>query len=479
VPEEARSLSSWEAYNTAGYPVLRNVQEALLNRDPSTNAFVGELATRWESVNPTTWRFTLRQNVRFHDGSPFNAEAAAFGLNHTWSKQNNFQIRSYLGPELTARAVDQYTLDVVTERPDPIIPNRLYFSPIPSMQQLQQSPADYTSKPIGTGPYRFVSWNRGQSVVLQAYPEWWGNTAAADARGRQAIRDVEFVPRAEREVRVAMVKTGEADVARWITVEQTREAPASTGGPTVECGLLRLDNSHTAMRDMRVRQAIAFAIDKKAITDDLMGGGQLAAMIAGPLAVGYNPSLQPYAYDQARARALVQEAKAAGVNVSAPITVMCRRGAYIRVEESIEAISDMLNQVGLTTTARVLEFAPYEELWSARSRGPIPADRGMAGFHFHGNEIGDYAISVDSYYRSNGVTSTVEDPELDRMHAAASQLTGDARNKAYQDIAKYVYDKFYYVPINYPNFYFGLSNRINWKARTDGFILVKEMTLKS
>lgn len=479
VPEDARSLSSWEAYATAGYPSLRNVQEALLNRDPKTNNFVGELATKWENVNPTTWRFTLRRGVKFHDGSPFNAEAAAFGLNHTWSKQNNFQIRSYLGPELTAKAVDEFTLDVVTEKPDPIIPNRLYFSPLPSMKQLKETPADYTTKPIGTGPYRFVSWQKGQSIKLEANPEWWGIAAPNEAYGKLTIKELEFVPRSEREVRVAMVKRGEADIARWITVEQTKECPASTGGPTVECGLLRLDNSHVAMRDIRVRQAIAFALDKKALTDDIMGGGQLAAMIAGPLAVGYNPDLKPYPYDPEQAKKLVAEAKAAGINVGAPITVMCRKGAYIRVEEAIEAIADMLKKVGLNASARVLEHAPYEELWSARSRGPIPPDRGMAGFHFHGNEIGDFAISVDSYYRSNGVTSTVEDPELDKKHEAASQLTGEARHKAYQEIAKYVYDKYYYVPVNYPNFYFGLSSKVDWKARTDGFILAKEMTLKA
>ncbi|MHB1006413.1 MAG: ABC transporter substrate-binding protein [Chloroflexota bacterium] len=478
VPEEQRTLSSWEAYATTGYPVLRNVEEALLNRDPKTNAFVGELATAWKVKDPSTWTFTLRKGVKFHDGSPFNAESAAFGLNWNWSKQNNFQIRSYLGPELNATVVDDYTIDVKTEKPDPILPNRLYFSPIPSMKQIKEKPADYVSVPIGTGPYKFVSWTKGQSTKLEANPEWWGLTAS-DAYGKLTIKDVEFVPRSEREVRVAMVKTGEADVARWITVEQTKQVPASSGGPTVETGLLRLDNSHAAMKDMRVRQAIAFAIDKKSITDDILGGGQLAAMIAGPLSVGYNPDLKPYAYDLDQAKKLLAEAKAAGVQVDAPITVMCRKGAYIRVEEATEAMSNMLNKAGLKTTAKVLETAPYEELWGARARGPIPADRGMAGFHFHGNEIGDFAISVDSYYKSTGVTSTIEDLELDKKHEAASQLTGDERNKAYQAIAKYIYDKYFYVPVCYPNFYFGISSKVDWKSRTDGFILVKEMALRA
>jgi peptide/nickel transport system substrate-binding protein len=78
---EPDTLENWKAYSTDGHPILRNVQEALLNRDPSTNELVGELATGWEQTDERTWRFTLRQGVTFHNGDPFNAEVAAFGIN--------------------------------------------------------------------------------------------------------------------------------------------------------------------------------------------------------------------------------------------------------------------------------------------------------------------------------------------------------------------------------------------------------------
>ena len=79
--EEPPMLAAHDATATFSYPVMRNMTEALLNRDPKTNELVGELATKWEQTNPTTWRFTLRQGVKFHDGSPFNAEAAADAMN--------------------------------------------------------------------------------------------------------------------------------------------------------------------------------------------------------------------------------------------------------------------------------------------------------------------------------------------------------------------------------------------------------------
>ena len=96
--EEPISLASPDSYSSFGYPVLRNVGEALTNRDPKTNELVGELATSWEQPNPTTWRFHLRQGVKFHDGSPFNAEAAAFGINLSWSKEKNYTTAGGLVP---------------------------------------------------------------------------------------------------------------------------------------------------------------------------------------------------------------------------------------------------------------------------------------------------------------------------------------------------------------------------------------------
>lgn len=114
---EPDTLENWRAYSTDGHPVLRNIQEALLNRDPVTNELVGELATSWEQTDDVTWRFTLREGVTFHNGEAFNAEVAAFGINYTWSPENNFQIYQYVGPDMHATAVDEYTLDVVTASP--------------------------------------------------------------------------------------------------------------------------------------------------------------------------------------------------------------------------------------------------------------------------------------------------------------------------------------------------------------------------
>ena len=182
---EPATLENWNAYSLDGHPVLRNIFEALLNRDPATNELVGELATAWEWTDDRTVRFTLREGVTFHDGSPFNAQVAADGVNFTWSSENAFDITQFMGPQISAAVVDETTIDVSTEEPDPILPARLYFAPLPNMVQVEERPDSLPNEPIGTGPYQFVEWVRGDHISLTAYPDWWGNGDPEAAFGQQ------------------------------------------------------------------------------------------------------------------------------------------------------------------------------------------------------------------------------------------------------------------------------------------------------
>ncbi len=472
---EPDTLENWRAYSTDGHPVLRNVQEALLNRDPVSNELVGELATAWEQTNETTWRFTLRQGVAFHNGDPFNAEVAAFGINYTWSPENNFQIYQYVGPDMTATAVDEYTVDVVTEAPDPILPSRLYFSPIPNMIQVQERPETLPDQPIGTGPYRFLEWNRGQYIRLQANPDWWGHTAE-DARGTVSIADAEFVFRTESAVRAAMVVAGEAQLGRFLAPEDCETTPNCKTASSVETIFLRLDTMHPAMSDRRIREAIGLAVDKAAVAQQLFGGGEPASQLVGPSATGYNPDLEPYPYDLDRARQLVEEAAAAGVQVAAPITVATRQGIYLRNDEFAEYVATQLNEIGLDAHSEVIEIAQYNEQYDINYHD-VPVDRGWIGTNPHGNEIMDVSSTARAYYSCEGGSSTYCNPALDERLAAAIPLTGEEREQALREVTRMFYEDYGAIPVIHMPLNYGLAANLQWEPRLDGFMLLKEMSL--
>lgn len=203
-----------------------------------------------------------------------------------------------MGPQITAEAAGEYVIEVKTETPDPLIPWRMYLGGITSMKQIQESPATVDETPIGTGPYRFVELRKGQDWSAESYPEWWGLNSD-DAYGKVTFNKLRFVFRNESAVRAAMVETAEADFAMFVTPEQCEAANAAEGrkcivAPSDSYLFFRPDvtGAHPAFEDIRVRQAIFHAIDRKAIIEHIMGLGEyLGSQMLTPDAAGYNPDI--------------------------------------------------------------------------------------------------------------------------------------------------------------------------------------------
>ena len=173
---EPVSMDSWRGFAETGGPGFLNVVEQLVTRDFASGDMVPLLATAWELVDDRTIQFTLREGVSFHDGSAFNAEAAAVSINHTFNPDNAFDLLDFVG-SMSAEVVGDYTLNVSTPEPDPILLSKMYFVPISSAQQLMDDPDSYSTNLIGTGPYRFAGWSRGESITYEANPDWWGSLA--------------------------------------------------------------------------------------------------------------------------------------------------------------------------------------------------------------------------------------------------------------------------------------------------------------
>mgnify|MGYP000468688093 CR=1 FL=1 len=472
---EPSSLEWWNAYTIDAYPVLRNIYEALLNRDPVTNELVGELAASWEWRDERTVRFTLREGVTYHNGDPLTAEDAAFGVNHTWSPETNFDIAQFMGSQITAEAVDDLTLDVMTAEPDPLLPAILYFAPIPNAAQIRDAPDTLIAAPIGTGPYQLVEWARGDRITLTAFPGWWGNADPEAALGAQSILDVEYVWRPESSVRAAQVNAGEAQIGRFLAAEDCLTTPACKEVLSVETVPLRLDTVHPTLGDIRIRQAIAHAINREEVVEAIFAGGQVATQLVGPSAAGYNADLEPIAFDPERAKQLVAEAAADGVDVSLPLVVAVRKGGYPRDEELGQYVSQALNEIGLNTSVEVIETAAYLEQFVIPFE-EIPADRGWIGTVSHGNEMMDVGLTAAAWYRCSGGVAAYCNPELDAMIDAANPLTGEERAAAFAEITRVFQEGFSVIPIVHLAFFYGTAANLNWEPRLDGFMLVKEMS---
>lgn len=479
VGSENTSLASHQFGQEVNSPGLKNVFEGLLTRDPVTNELVGELATSWEQLEDTRWRFKLREGVKFHDGTDFNAEAAAFALNFLYAEEQNLETRSFMGPQITAEVVDAMTIDVITAEADPLIPQRMYFTGMPSARQLQEDFGSYETNPIGTGAYMYDEWVRGQYFQIKANPDWWGLTSD-DAIGEVTFDKVRFVFRTEGGVRASVIETGEAQIATFLSSEQCDKLEAQSGtgcvqGPSVETLFIRFDTPNPALADVRVRQAIILGVDREQINQGVLGGQiTLGSQIVGPASFGYDPDLKPYPYDPDKARALIAEARADGVPVDDLLMINMRQEAIPRIEEIGQAMQQMLTEIGLNVDLQVQEASIYNPEYGEKPT----ASRNYITVHPVGNDPMDAASSYQSYGTCARTISGICDAQLDALIARASVALGEERRVLLQEVGRYIHDNALLGFFGQLDLAYGISEDIVWNVPLDHRLIATRMSLR-
>lgn len=472
--KENQAMQAQQTYKEVNSPGLRNVIEQLVTVDLATGELVPMLATSWEQIDDTTWRFHLREGVTFHDGSPFDAEAAAFAVNWVWSPDNSFHIRETMGPQISAEVAGDMMIDVKTPTPDSLIPWRMYLAGISSMKQITDAPGEVDETPIGTGPYQFVEWARGQHWEAEANPSWWG-LSSDNAYGDVEFEKLRFLFRNEASVRAAMVQTGEADMATFVTPEACADAVNCINAESDTYLFLRPDvtGAHPAFEDVRVRQAIFHAIDRKSIIEYIMGGGEhLGGQLLTDNAGGYNPDVGDWDYDPEKARALLDEARADGVPVDdASVLVAARVGSVPRIGEIIEAVGNMLDQAGMPNRVELQEQGQIIEWFLTRPN----ENRANILIHPGGNPLWDYALTLRALYHCDTIVSMYCNEDFDQRLDAVAFLGGEEREQALRDLVAEVHDESIVLPMARVAKAYSMAEGLSWNYRFDQRLVAVQM----
>ncbi len=464
VAQEPQDLAAQGAYKEVNAAGLRNVIETLIAQDPVSGELKGVLATAWERVDDKTVRFTIREGVTFHDGSPMDAEAVVRSINWVWSLDNAFTIQEFAGSgAISASVVDATTVEVTSSEPDPLLEFRMSLNGISSSKQLDDDPSGHFSIPIGTGPYTFVEWQAGQYWSAEYNPDWWG-LSADDAYGttKPDWSSLKFVFRSEDAARVAMVQSGEAHVSIFPSGDECARAEEADGyscvtGPSTTYLYGRLDHSLYAderLKDPRIREAVFKAIDVEGLVD-LVGLASVPPGQLGPKGTtGYNPDVTAYEYNPERAMTLLAEAKADGVDVDGIEIEVVGRNTTPRISPTVEAIGAMLNSVGIGTETKVQtpqEFNPRVRI-AGYANEP---GRQMMQVHVKGNPSNDYGLLLLSNYACPSLddptgasrSSVYCDEAFDAELAEALKATGEDRAERLKKLVKYVHDRHLIVPL--------------------------------
>jgi peptide/nickel transport system substrate-binding protein len=470
---DLQTLDGTQNVTTYHRIIFKHLYDPLLTFDPDFNLIPG-LAERWEQVDPLTWRFHLRQGVTFHNGEKFTAEAVKFGL--IQSRRPTAQSRNTLGIVKDFNIHDDHTIDLITEVP---LANALaqladtVWAVAPGYYQ-QVGPEEFSRAPVGTGPYKFESWRRGDRITFARFDGWWKGTPKADK--------VVFWAVPEASTRVAAVLSGDADIAWQVPPIQTARVKNSSAASIVSSvagvqpiyGGIMYDRP--PFNDVRVRQALNCAINKQGIVDRLLQGyGKPMGQFSPTGTMNYNPEVLPYPYDPARARALLKEAGVDGLKLSieAPI------GIVPQASEVCQVIAQNLAQVGVTATIKLDEY-------------PVFAQR-QNDFAGHQAALGDiflmyYKAGPTAAYTVSELTNTAQgwdwnhyaDARVDELWKLWQGEFDAAKSKSYlMEIEKLGHDDAAWLFLYEPQSLWAIGNRLTWAPRNDDMIHAEDLVPRS
>lgn len=445
------------------FEVLENIYDTLVEPDENLE-MQPALAESWElSEDQLTWTFTLRQGVTFHDGSDFTAEDVVYSYNRIIDEElsNAWKFTAVDSIE----AVDDYTVDITVTQPTPNLLSSIGgFKGMAIVEQENVESGDITTDPIGTGPFSMEEYTSGDHITLAANPDYWG--------GAPEIGGVEFQFISEGSTAIAALKSGEVDWTDSIPTQQVEslsgdEAVTLGQSPSNDYWYLALNEKREPWSDVRVRQAIAYAIDRDAIVQATSYGTATANQLAIPEESVWYTDYDTYSTDLDKAQALLDEAGFEGGTLDLLVT-----SDYPETVTAAQIIADNLEPLGITVEIRTPDFATWLD---EQNTGNF--DMLMMGW------LGN--IDPDDFYysqhHSDGGSNAqgYSNGEVDELlDAARVETDQDARKDLYAQASTIIADEASYIYLYNPSVIQAWNPDLSgYEARSDRAIRFRDVTL--
>jgi len=325
---EPKSLDPQAVTAVNDFRILMNVYDGLVRYKDGALEVEPSLATSWTiSEGGTVYTFKLRDGVSFHDGTPFNADAVKFNFDrmldekHPYHNTGPFPLSFFFSAVDKVTTIDDSTVQFKLKNPyAPFLSNLAYPTGlIVSPAGVKKHGKDFGRNPVGTGAFKFAEWESNAKIVVTRNDNYWDGAAKLEA--------VVFRPITDGNTRVAEMLSGGIDMMVEVPPDSVAKFDGQPGyqlfeqaGPHVWFLILNIKEGPFA--DKRVRQAANYAINKKALVENVLQG--TAAIAAGPtppaFSWAYNDALQPYPYDPEKAKSLIKAAGADGAELTFYVT---------------------------------------------------------------------------------------------------------------------------------------------------------------
>ena len=498
---EATSMDPQFHQLSTNIQVHKNVFETLTAQDAVQKVGPG-LASEWEAVDDTTWRFKLREGVKFHDGSDFTARDVIYSFCRVPKVENSpsaFTI--YTGGVTDIIAEDDHTVVFKTEKTNPLFPAEIWSIAIVSANALgaedtvtfgahgdceglgdvPQAPAfNDPAIAVGTGPYKLESYTRGSELTVSRFDDYWGGTPDWE---RVVMR-----PITSNGPRVAALLAGDVDMIESPPIQdisRLKEADFkivdALSNRVIYLHMLQQEDAPSIegtdgknpLLDGRVREAISLAINRTPITERIMGGyAQPAGELLPPPMFGSSGRAVD-AYDPERAKELLTEA---GYPDGFSMTLGTPNDRYVNDEQVAQAVAQMLARIGITIN---VDASTASQFFSRRNALEFPIY--MAGWGAASGEMSSPLKSlVATWDKQTGMGPTnagrYSNPEMDKVLIKAMSTIDDAeRDRLLQEAGTIVLDDHGIIPLHYEQTVWAMKPNLSYEPRVDQYTMAREV----
>ncbi len=435
------------------FRVTKNIFETLIEFDTDSTELVPGLAKEWKvSPDGLTYTFTLQEDVKFHDGTDFNAEAVVYNFER-WNggdKEKFYYYNSQFGDVITSvKAVDEYTFEIKTARPVAPLFKNIAMSPfaIASSAAIEKYGDKVNENPVGTGPFTFSEWKRNDTITIAKNENYW-------KEGLPKLDSVIFKVIPDNSARLNALKAGEVDVIEGVNYVdlpsiESDESLQVFQRPSLNVAYLGLTSTRGPLKEKLVRQALNHAVDKQAIIDAFyLGSAEPAVNPMPPVVAGYNPDVQDYEYNPEKAKELLAEAGYTdGFEIelwAMPVTRPYMPDG-LKVAEAIQA---NFADIGVKAKIVTYEWATYLE--KARLG---EADTFLLGWTGDNGDADNFLyVLLDQENIGSNNYSYYENQEVhDLLIAAQSTIDEAEREKLYKEAQVLIKEDAPWIPLVHSN----------------------------
>lgn len=461
--------------------ILRNMYDGVLTRSPKMEV-VPEMAESWKQIDATTYEFKLRKGVKFHSGAAMTADDIKFTFDRLTKDGaiggQTSPRKSLLGPLKEVVVVDPLTVRFVLSEPWPILPAMLPFQEVVSRKFVEANGADaLATREDGTGPFKLVEWRKGDAVIMERFNDYYGGAAAIPPVGKACVDRVIFKVIPENASRVAALLAGDVDIINELPAHAVKQVEAnpntrvmSVRGTRSE--FIAMNTQVPPLSDVRVRRALAHAIDRKLLIDRILGGHATPINgILSPDAFAFDASLPAVKFDAAQAQKLLAEA---GYRNGLDLTLETE-GAR---KETAEAIAAVARKGGFRIRVVVGEGSQLQAKWRKKDEPKA----GEMFFTSWGNgSLDPYDIFDPTHMTGGrGNSSFYSNPALDKLlKDAALELDTGKRAALYKEAQQILARDLPYVYLWVAADLYGVSKRLTgWQPSADSRINLHDACVK-